>query len=159
MKKIKLTQGKYALVDDKDFVALSAHKWCVNNHGGKWRAQRKDYSKEIGRMVFMHRVIMKPNKKSVVDHINGNSLDNRRCNLRVCSQSRNLQNQRLSRRNKSGVSGVHYKKQNRKWVAEIAVNRKRKYLGIFEKFKDAVLARKKHEQLVGWFTSNNLQNI
>jgi len=100
MKTIELTKGKKALVDDEDFAELSQHKWCVNikNSHGKtyFYAVRNTY--ERGRLrptlVYMHRVITAAPKGKllVVDHVNGDTLDNRRSNLQIVDRATNKLN-------------------------------------------------------------------
>lgn len=96
MKKIKLSQGKYTLVDDTDYLELSKYKWCVNLKGSHYYAVRNVYPERRDKpvMVYMHRAITgAPDDKSfVVDHIDGNTLDNCRSNLRVVTRAVNLAN-------------------------------------------------------------------
>ena len=77
----------------------------------------------------------------VVDHINGNTLDNRRCNLRLITQAQNALNQSSSKNSLSKYLGVYWNKLSKKWTAMIKVDGKNKYLGIFERESDAALAR------------------
>ena len=84
---IPLTRGLHAIVDAEDYEALSRWKWSVQpsaNHA-TWYAKRT----YRGRLILMHREIMKPPKGKFVDHFNGNGLDNRRCNLRICDPREN----------------------------------------------------------------------
>jgi len=97
MKTIKLTQGKYTVVDDDDFVKLSQFKWCANKkYNNRFYAVRNTY--ENGRdkphQIYMHHVILKvkPRIKKVVDHINNDPLDNRKINLRIVNRAENLKN-------------------------------------------------------------------
>lgn len=133
MKKIKLTQNKHALVDDEDYEYLNQWKWQVVNMKDTFYAHRKIWLKREKRYktICMHRIIMNAPNGRVVDHINHNSLDNQRENLRICTQSQNLGNSRLRSDNKSGIKGVYWSKNRNKWVAQIRINSKSKYLGIF----------------------------
>jgi len=81
-----------------------------------------------------------------IDHIDGNTLDNRLCNLRECTQAENSRN--ISKRvdNKTGVTGVNWRKQSNKWTAQIQYSKKKLNLGSFENFDDAVKARKEAEE-------------
>lgn len=82
-----------------------------------------------------------------VDHINRNRLDNRKCNLRLCTQQENMRNVGLRSDNKSGVKGVHFCKTRRKWVAQIKVDlNKYLLLGRFLDFDDAIKAREDAEK-------------
>ena len=105
MKRIPLTQGKFALVDDEDFEALSQFKWrakhCPDGRrpekSSKWYACRTEIRKrgpKAGKKkeVYMHRFLMDAPRGKVVDHLNGDGLDNRRANLRICTQKENLAN-------------------------------------------------------------------
>lgn len=136
MKKIKLTQGKYAIVDDCDYVELSKHRWCLRcgSYAGRY---------DGGVFVYMHRIINDTPDGMVTDHINRDTLDNRRANLRSADKSLNAINSKLPSDNKSGHKGVSFYKNA--WVAEIKHNRVKHYLGRFKKKSDAILARKAAE--------------
>ena len=116
MKKIPLTQGKFALVDDSDFEDLSRWKWYYVKKGYAVRAGRKG---ERTNIVSMHRQIMGDNDPRVVDHVNGNGIDNRQANLRWGTVRENGQNKTLARRSKSGYKGVYYCEQLGNWGARI----------------------------------------
>ena len=83
----------------------------------------------------------------MTDHINRNKLDNRRSNLRICTPKENLQNSSIRTTNKSGATGVYYVPKVNKWRAQITIDGKTKYIGIFTSFEDAVIARRKSEQI------------
>lgn len=76
-----------------------------------------------------------------IDHINRKKSDNRIANLRPATQIQNLQNQSISNRNTSGFQGVNWHSQRKKWRAEIAINKKKYHLGLFENISDAIFAR------------------
>ncbi len=141
MRQIKLTQGKVAIVDDADYEVLSKHKWYAQLIGKVWYAQR-NIKKTNGQRTIqkMHRLVMNPPAKIGIDHINGNGLDNCRCNLRICSQSENCQNQKAIRGGTSKFKGVHFHKQSNKWMARIHVNYKSIYLGVFDAETKAAIA-------------------
>ena len=67
----------------------------------------------------------------MVDHVNGNTLDNRRENLRICSRSENGWNTKIRKNNKSGYRGVSWKKDKNKWVARVSKNRQHIFIGFF----------------------------
>ena len=109
-----------------------------------------------GKKQFLHRFILGINKKYVidetVDHINGNSLDNRLCNLRICSQAENAKN---NRGNRNTIVGVSWLKYNKKWTARIMSNYRHYHLGNFDTYEEAVLARLiKEKELCGDFGPN-----
>jgi hypothetical protein len=128
MKRIPLTQGRFAIVDDEDFEMVSAWKWCMGAGGYASRYVR------IGPVrihVLMHRMILLPDPGSKVDHISGDKLDNRRANLRVCSVSENNCNQGCYRNNSSGYKGVDWCSRKRRWRAQIAKDGRHYSLGLF----------------------------
>ena len=135
MKYIPLTQGKFTIVDDEDFEWLNKHKWCAywNNYTKSFYAAR--HSKRVnGKQytVYMAREILGLNRgdKRQADHIDHNTLDNRRLNLRIVTAQQNGWN----RKNAKGYS---WNNDSRKFQAEIMVNGKSIYLGYFHIAKDA----------------------
>lgn len=133
MKKIPLTQDKIAFVDSKDFLALNKYKWYAKKDRKTFYAVRKSPTVDGTRnMIYMHMVIMKTSKGKQTDHIDGNGLNNQRKNLRVCTSAENCRNSGKQVNNKSGYKGVSWFKSNKKWVAEIKVDKKRIYLGSFD---------------------------
>ena len=93
--------------------------------------------KENGKTVYLHRFIMGTPKGMVTDHINGNTLDNRRKNLRVCTKSENNRNRAGDRNTSSKYKGVSFHKRSRLWHAYINLNGKRKSLGTHKTEKKA----------------------
>lgn len=142
MRKIKLSQGKHCLVDDEDYDTIMKFKWCCNNSGLRAYA----VGTIEGKMVLMHRFIMKPKKGEIIDHINGDRLDNRRKNLRICSYSENGQNLHVLRLNTSGLRGVSWSRRDSKWRVSIRANGKNIRLGEFYCKLDALFARKQAER-------------
>jgi len=94
----------------------------------------------------LHRIIMGDPEDLVVDHINRNPLDNRRENLRIVTKQENSMNLSMSKRNKSGITGVCWHKGSGKWVARISYKYKHIFLGSFEKLEDARKAREDAEE-------------
>lgn len=129
-KEIPLTQGKIAIVDDEDYEFLSQWRWQYT--GGYARRTvyhgRDENGKRIRDVVWMHRLIANPPDGMVVDHINGNEMDNRRDNLRVCTNKDNLRNQK---RNKDyGYKGVT-KHSNHTWLVRLVYNKETIRIGVF----------------------------
>ncbi len=142
MKKIPLTQGKYAVIDDEDYDWLAKWKWHAHQYCGRWYALRTVYlgggrKHRENRIIRMHREILNTPQGMETDHANGNGLDNRRSNLRICTRSQNAANRKV---NKSGYKGVHLHKQTGKWHPRIKVNYESISLGLFENQKDAARA-------------------
>ena len=128
MKEIKLTRGQVAMVDDEDYEMISRHRWYSNKAGDNWYAHRqyRDNGKQV--LVLMHRLITDAPKGKNVDHIDGNGLNNQKKNLRLCSHTQNLWNQR--KRNK-GYKGVTRHPNSDKWAVHITHHHETIYLGCF----------------------------
>lgn len=169
MKKIPLTQGKFALVDDGDFDELSSFKWCTNKAGTCWYPCRQGNLGQSARQgrhfIRMHRQIMGLDygDKRQVDHINHDGLDNRRCNLRICSRAQNDWNRRKdTQKTTSKYKGVCKVLRNGKyyfWRARIVKNKKEYPLGDYKKETDAARAYDaKAIELFGEFARCNFQS-
>lgn len=91
----------------------------------------------------LHRLIMNVTDPNIfVDHINHNGLDNRKSNLRICTNQENIRNCITPKNNKSGYKGIYWAKDKNKWTVQITLNNKTKYIGRYEKLEDAIAARK-----------------
>lgn len=136
-KEVILNREKVVLVDDEDFEWLSNYSWTYNPHGGGY-ASRTDRSGAKQKTVLMHRAIMGAVKGQQVDHINRNRLDNRRCNLRICTPAQNAWN---ASKRKDGVTskykGVYFRKSDGKYAANIQKGRRSIFLGNYLKEEDA----------------------
>ena len=136
-KKILLGHGRFAFVDDEDFDWLSRYCWHFHKaSGGAARSTCKEG--KIG-LVLMHREIM-GFPETVIDHRDRDPLNNQKINLRICSVKENSRNRGPRRNSKSGFKGVHWNKQCRKWHAQIEVNGKNIYLGLFSNVLNAARA-------------------
>lgn len=141
MKHIKLTKSQIAIVDDKDFELVNKYKW--HNRGGIIPyVCRSIYVKgKNPKSEYLHRMLMKPKKGYFVDHINGDTFDNRRRNLRLLSNAENCRNRtRLNKNNRSGFRGVCKWKNSNNWCSQITYNKKVIYLGSFKDKVDAAKA-------------------
>lgn len=137
MKKIAVGNGQEAIVDDEDFERLSKFKWCSMGTRGKPYAVRTTY---------MHKEVLGTHE--TVDHINGNSLDNRKANLRIASLTKNNWNipKRMNRAGKASTSiykGVYRPGKSKKWWAKIVAEGQRIVLGQFDTEEDAARAYNK----------------
>ena len=130
-KAILLTQGKYAIVDAGDYDWLNQWEWHVR-YGYAVRTKSivgcEGERRRVG--IIMHRFIMNTPDGMYTDHINGDKLDNRRCNLRIVTTSQNMMNQKKTRGN-SKYKGVYWNKNKKKWIAQIGVNHKKMHVGNF----------------------------
>ena len=147
MKQITLAnKSTFALVDDSDFECVNQWKWHLDITG---YAVRKPKSGKI----YMHRLLLNVGAKQV-DHINGNTLDNRRSNLRPSTIAENRRNKGPKSENTSGYKGVT--KRKNKWIAQISANGTGYYLGIFDNKESAAKAyNKAATQLHGEFAKLN----
>lgn len=136
--KVPLTKGQFAIIDVEDLDIVKDFYWqaSLNKAANIFYAHRgakHGDSENFGRQ--MHRIIMKAPKHMIVDHINHNGLDNRRCNLRFATPSENTTNRRTAKNTKSGLKGA-YAVHNR-WYSRIVVEGKDTYLGMFETAEEA----------------------
>ena len=122
------------LYDEQDHPLISKNSWCVSfMRSGKPRVESRINQK----LVRLHRLIAGAvEKDQKADHINGNTLDNRRQNLRLVTREQNMQNLHgANKKNSTGVRGVC--KRERRYIARATLNRKRIYVGSFSNLKDA----------------------
>jgi len=139
VREIPLTQGKFAKIDDEDFSVVNRYKWfAVRNY--KTYYARTYLKTENGKILMpMHRLILRPPHDMPLDHKNGDGLDNRRSNLRLCNQTCNQRNRRTTR-GTSRFKGVCWSSWNKKWVARIRINKHLLHLGYFADEISAALA-------------------
>jgi hypothetical protein len=93
--------------------------------------------------MLLHRFILNVDKKYTIDHINHNGLDNRKCNLRICTFEENLKNKKMYKNNTSGCKGVFFDKATKKWRTIIGNDKKIISVGYFDNKIDAVMAYNK----------------
>lgn len=135
---IPLTQGYVAVIDAQDVPLVEGFRWHAKvQRRSVYAARRRRAGSEGSETVRMHRVIADAADGMDVDHLNHDGLDNRRSNLRVCTRSENMHNQRLSKANTTGYKGVRWSRADNKYVACIKLRGKRIYLGAFDNAEDA----------------------
>lgn len=150
MKKLMLSKGKYALIDDEDYAFLNNFNWKYHTASGyAYRNKSKGRDGQRGGIIFMHRTINNTPKGMEVDHINRDKLDNRKENMRNCFRVHNSRNRSGDKNTSSRHKGVHFKKQYGTFEATITVDGKRIYLGRFGNEDDA--AKKYNKAAMEYF--------
>lgn len=139
---VPLTQGKEALIDLEDWPIVRGRKWRANRRSG---ARSSAYAQAHERLpggkygcVLMHRLLLGATPGQLVDHINGDGLDNRRSNLRICTRAGNAKNAKMRKDNSVGFKGVT--RYWRKFKAQIYSDLKHHYLGLFPTAEEAARA-------------------
>lgn len=145
MKHILLDKGKKVIVDDEDFEKLNHQKWFFGARGYAIRTEHRGYTPEGKRLtgtIWMHREIMQTPEGLFTDHVNGDTLDNRKSNLRVVTAAQNTRNSKTPTHNTSGFKGVSEDKRNlkNKWQSYITINNKKHHIGYFPTKEDAAEA-------------------
>lgn len=136
--KVLTKKGDEILIDTEDFEKIKRYSWCVSKTGYA-------VANNGQKVIKMHRYILDINNpKIIVDHRNGNPLDNRKNNLRICNSKQNARNTKVSKSNTTGQLGISITAYG-KFRARIMVNGKEIRLGNYEKIEDAIEARKKAE--------------
>ena len=137
----KITLNEYIQIDIEDYDKVKKYCWSINSAGYPVaRCHEKDMP------IFMHRLILDVKKGYIVDHKNHNTLDNRKENLRICTQYENMANQKPSSRNTSGHKGVYWNKDKNKWNVKIGYKNKNINVGYYKDINDAIKARQEAEE-------------
>lgn len=140
--------GNDVLVDDEDASKVSNIKWYVNKKNARkyslfyFEHLDSSFDKDgvrSRRVKSLHGFIAGCvyGDGKTVDHVDGNTLNNQKYNLRVCTNRGNSCNNKISKRNKSGYKGVSYNKRDKRWYATITVKRKGLHLGCFKSPEEA----------------------
>lgn len=132
-----------ALIDLDDIDIARGYKWSLN-------AGNYAKSKSNNKTIYLHRVIMDPPDGMVIDHINHDVLDNRKENLRICTQQKNMENRSVNKNNTSKVTGVSFDKKAKKWSAYIYRNKRKIHLGYYYTKEEAIEARLLAEDELFW---------
>lgn len=138
MADVTLSTGQVAIVDEADLERLRPYRW----HGEQWRSDGSWYAATYHRhgRITMHRLLLDARPGEIIDHINGNGLDNRRSNLRLCSHDQNMHNVHQPSRSKHGYFGVKFDARCGKWIAGIKANNRTRYLGAYDSPEQAAAA-------------------
>lgn len=153
-RKIPLTREQYAIVDAAEYDTLMGINWYAwrSKQGASWYAAA---GLRGGKVIYMHSFLLPPPEGHQTDHKNGDTLDNRRSNLRPATYSQQHMNMGIPADNTSGCKGVSWSERDQRYVVYINANKRRTILGYFKKdeFSKAVeLRRAKEQELFGEFS-------
>lgn len=142
MKRIPLTRGMFALVDDADYDSMMVHKWSARWGKSSWYASSNVTVNGQRKGIEMHRLLLGvTDPKTHVDHIDSDGLNNQRTNIRLASNAQNQHNARVARKNNtSGFKGVYWNRIGRTWKAQIKIQRRMTHLGTFRDKLEAARA-------------------
>jgi hypothetical protein len=153
MREVNLTKGYVALVDDEDYELVSQYKWYPEKGTNTYYAKGNIGNKFRDGSIRMHNLIL----GKLVDHINGDGLDNRRENLRLCTNSQNQMNKVAW--GKSNFKGVDFHIGSKLWRSRIQLNGKSIFIGRFSSEEAAALAYDaKAKELFGDFAKLNFKD-
>lgn len=166
MKTIPLTQGKYAIVDDEDYEYINKWKWHARKDKRNFYAARGvvvDRKKHRVKLFFIHNEIMKPKDGMLVDHVDHDGLNNKRNNLRICTDIENRMNRRKCPTVKGKKCSSKYKGvclKGKKWFSYIGGKKKYKCIGLFDNEIDAAKAYDEFAKIMyGRFANLNFPQI
>jgi len=144
-RKIYLGENEHTIVEPADYYWVGKFKWILLGTGYNLYAVREvRIGPKKTKRMYLHRAIMKPPKRRLVDHRNTDSLDNRRANLRLATHAQNIYNRRkTSKKTWSRFIGVSFDRNSPAWVSCIDYKRKRIHLGRFDSEIDAARAHDK----------------
>mgnify|MGYP001591247148 FL=1 len=157
---IPLSQGKTALIDDEEIPLVQRYRWCAvyAKHTKSYYAVSSMKSKTGDwRNMRMHRLIMNCPKDKQVDHINHDTLDNRKINLRIVNNAENNQNRRAQSGSKSEIRGVTWRADTQKWHVRVELNGKKHCFGQYLNLKDAEMAAKNARKLLMPFSQEAIK--
>lgn len=143
---VELTQGQWSLIDSDDAERVGKYNWHAwySRNTDSFYARTQVWSGPYEEVVIrLNVLIIGQSEGFIVDHKSGNTIDNRRANLRHATPSQNTINGAIRKDNTSGIKGVRWNKNLQKWVAEICINGKRIHLGCFD---DSDSAREAYRQ-------------
>lgn len=138
-------RGNIILIDTEDLNKVSNYNWHINSEGYA-RARIKTRYRTMHRLI-LDLVNSDINLQLHIDHINRNKLDNRKSNLRICTNAENQQNAKLPITNKSGYKGIRFieKQTKRPWRVNIRANKQKIEIGSYATLEEAIEARKQAE--------------
>ena len=144
-----IVKGREVLIDDEDYERVMYYTWRINNGYVITNTKIKDNQEKLRFNLKLHRLVLNLKKGDglIVDHINGNRLDNRKKNLRLVNHIQNARNRKVQKDNASGYKGVF--RSGKKYRARISVNNKLYNLGTYSTKEEA--AKKYNEAALKYF--------
>lgn len=141
MKYIQLTQGKQAIVDDEDYEYLNQFKWYADKkYATRKVSLAEGRDKQVRVRQYLHRAVLRDAPKNQrIDHINGNTFDNRKSNLRPCTPAQNAVNSNMRANNTTGYRGVNWNERDKKWRVIV----QKRFVGNYKDIKEAAQAYNK----------------
>lgn len=133
MRHIRVSENKFTLVDDEDFDWVQKHNWVITKAG---YVGLSNGDGSFG--VLLHRAILRAKSNEIVDHKDGNKLNNQKCNIRICTKSQNQMNRGVSKKKSIRYKGVYAS--GKKFTSYICMNGIVYYLGTFDNKIDAAKA-------------------
>lgn len=140
-KRVPLTRGLFAIIDDEDYDEISQYQWYASQTYNRYYASRDFKIKGVRFHEKMHRIIMGSPKGLEIDHINGDGLDNRKENLRIVTHRQNHWNRHTPKT--SRFPGVSYVPKDNRWRVKIQINGVNKHIGCYSSEEEAALVYKK----------------
>lgn len=137
---IPLTKGYEAVIDAFDVPLVCGHNWFAAISGDVVYARRSGWKDGKPLTVRLHRALLGDPPDVLVDHRDGDGLNNRRSNLRTATRAQNGQNVKPRKTNSSGFKGVTWHKENRRWCAQIKAQGVKKHIGYFATAEEAASA-------------------
>jgi hypothetical protein len=132
---VTLTQGYEAVIDAVNADWIGQWNWCACVNKKTVYAKRRIAS--CSKTIYMHRLVAEAREGQIVDHVDCNGLNNTTANIRIATFAENNRNQSLRITNTSGIKGVRWRDDNRKWEARIKINKKEHHLGYYDKSEEA----------------------
>lgn len=157
-RELPLTSGRFAFVDEADFIRVNAFRWYELKRPGR---SSYGYRRNGSKTIYLHRYIMDAPDGMDVDHRDGDGLNCRRENLRVCTHAQNQMNYRkCTKPTSSRYKGVRWDKSRNLWIAAIKVNWRSRFIGRFASEDDAARAYdQKARELFGEFACLNFPEV
>lgn len=147
---IILPNGSKMLYDFADEELVNKYRWQFSSGYARFQKEKRVDGKRVCERIYLHRLLTNAKEGEVVDHINGNTLDNRTSNLRITDKSGNAANSKVRVDNSSGFRGVT--RVGSKWMAQANHKGKHHYLGVYKSVEQASAAASK-------FRTNNFKEF